>query len=212
MVWEVLAADEALKVVLDFADRDGETLVIFASDHDTGGGVTYGHGPAYSLSSPALDTLARRRTSHHHLVSELLSESPSAGEIQGVVAEHLGFSLQPGQVDQVLDIIGGGARPSHPSAHDSLLHAIGFVLSSIPDGRSDRPAHNYSTGAHTAGVVPTAIYGLGLPRSALGIFDNTELYSWMTGAIGVDHQNPTMTEEEAFRIAGVDAFREVPMM
>jgi alkaline phosphatase len=37
MVKQTLLLDEAVKVALDFASADGQTLVIVAADHETGG-------------------------------------------------------------------------------------------------------------------------------------------------------------------------------
>jgi hypothetical protein len=37
--------------------------------------------------------------------------------------------------------------------------------------------------------------------TGLGVVDNTELFGWMTHALGVAFENPHMTEEEALRVA-----------
>jgi alkaline phosphatase len=65
---EILAGDEALRVILDYADRTPGTLVIMGSDHATGGGVVYGRGPNYRLSTEAHQEVKRQRASyaHHH--------------------------------------------------------------------------------------------------------------------------------------------------
>jgi alkaline phosphatase len=53
------AIEATLEILLDFADRDGETLLVFTSDHETGG---------LALSSPAGRNLELRpiwSTAHH---------------------------------------------------------------------------------------------------------------------------------------------------
>lgn len=53
-LWDILAADEALEVMLDFVDRTPNTLLILASDHGTGSGAVYGVGRNSLRASPSV--------------------------------------------------------------------------------------------------------------------------------------------------------------
>jgi alkaline phosphatase len=199
MVWDWMAADEALAVVVDFVDRTPETLLIVAADHDTGGGTVYGYGSGYQGSTPAFRTLDRQRISLEGF-NALMGRDPSLSQIRDGSLEHLGFEPTPAQTEQLQRVFRREVRFGHPTSHLGILNSIHAVLSEIPSGGPDRPNITFSTGRHTAGVVPVALYGAGVPRTSLGVVDNTEPFGWMTEALGTTFRNPDMTEEEAWEI------------
>lgn len=64
---DVLAYDRALAVALDFADRDGNTLVVSVADHDTGG-LSLGRGGQYTWQPEVLGGV---RSSHGPMIRAL---------------------------------------------------------------------------------------------------------------------------------------------
>jgi alkaline phosphatase len=76
-------------------------------------------------------------------------------------------------------------------------NTLAFILKG---GSYYEPTHlnvNYATGQHTAGPVPTAVYGNGIETKPFGLIDNTDLFYLMTDALGVDYHNPVMDPAEA---------------
>ena len=109
MIWDWMAADETLRLVKDFADRDGETLVIFAPDHDTGGSVVYGYGPWYQNSNAAFDTLGQR-------------PGPMAATLHGLF---FGRIAPPARLRRLIEapalVIGHSNDPVHAHADAEML-------------------------------------------------------------------------------------------
>lgn len=211
-VWDVLAADEALAVARAYVDANPDTLLIMGSDHATGGQALYGLGPRYRHSTPSLETLGRRRASHEHLRNHVLGEDPSAARVRHVVAEYLGVDLTGPQADHAARVLAREVRAGHPGAHrDEPLNSFYQVISAGP-GAADRPNINFATGAHTAGLVPVVAYGAWDGPANPGVVDNTELFGWMTRALGADFQNPAMTAAEALRLSAAAPEREMVLM
>lgn len=201
MMWDWVAAEDALHVIVDYVDHNPGTLLISAADHDTGGGALYGLGAGYNSSTPAFEGLGRARASHVTLRRRLARES-DAHAVKERVQELLGFRPSGEQVEAVLRVLREGERHGHASAHSTRLQSLHFILSGIQPGETDRPNLSFSTGAHTGGVVPVLCYGAGVSGEALGVVDNTELFGWMTEALGMGgFQNPHMTEAEALEFA-----------
>ena len=210
MVWEWMAADQALGVLVEFADRTPGTLLILAADHDTGGGAVFGLGNSYLASTPAFLTLDRQRASLEGY-RRMLGRDPSPGQIRDVTLEFLGFEPTPGQVDRMGQALRGEGFFGHPTAHSGTLNSLHAILSEIPSsGSPDRPNVAFATGRHTAGAVPVGLYGEGVPRASLGVVDNTEPFRWMTEALGTSFRNPEMTEEEAWEAVATRGEKAAP--
>lgn len=205
MVWDMIAADDALDVILRFVDRNPDTLLIMASDHGTGSGAVYGVGRNYNASTPAFDHLGDWRASYERLY-ELIGSAPGAGDIAEAAREHLGVRLSSDQARLAMEVIYRERDLGHPTAHRSQpANGLYHVLSSADFLSPDRVNLNYATGQHTAGPVPVAALGADTTTRGLGVVDNTELFGWMTSALGIEHDNPIMTEREALRYGVAEA-------
>ena len=205
MIWDWVAADEALSTLLDFVDRDGETLLIVAADHDTGGGVVYGYGGRYLDSTRAFEMLANRRASHEWLLRRVLGATPSGPEVTAAAREHLGAALSPAGAEAIAGLVAGNRpddwRWGHANAHsDQPANAIAQILSEQAIGAIEHPNVSFATGSHTAGVVPVILHGAGVTPGGLGLIDNTDLFGVMAGALGLEHENPMLTEAEALEM------------
>jgi alkaline phosphatase len=199
-LWDILAADEALAVILEYVDANPDTLLLMASDHATGGQVVFGTGPLYARSSQGLDLLGGRRASYDYLRS-VLPRRPTPGEVRDGVAEYLGIELTGPQADEAARVLTRELRLGHPDAHrDQPGNGFYQAVSRTSDGELNRPSIHFATGAHTAGLVPLVAYGAWDGPVNLGVVDNTELFGWMTGALGSDFRNPPLTTAEALRL------------
>lgn len=204
---DLLAADEALRIVLDYADRNPGTLVILASDHGTGSGAVYGTGPGYRGASAAFDRITRPRCSYEHF-RRVVGDGAMPREIQDAASTLLGAELDRERAELVARVLAGetwlGNRRAHRDQPYNGLHQA------LTDGRPAEPGLNlnYATGQHTAGPVPLALYGAGVDARGLGVVDNTELFAVMTRAIGIAYENPLLSEEEALRMTRAPAPEE----
>lgn len=202
MVWDVLAADEALRVAMAYVDRTPGTLMIMASDHGTGGGAIYGSGTRYSETDRVFDGLARRRASQEHLLG-VLGRRPDAAALQAAVGSVLGVQISPAEALRAVEVLERRQEVlHHPGSggdRSTMLHLL--LTQRDEDGRL-RLNFNYATGAHTAGPVPVALYGNGVTGAGLGVVDNTELFHWMTHALGIERSSGADRVAPGYALAG----------
>lgn len=195
-LWDVLAADEALEVILSFIDNHPDTLLILASDHGTGGGAVYGFGPGYRGSSRQFDNIANFKASFEYILRELGRE-PSADAIAEAAARYMGVELAADEAARLAAVAAGESDAIRaPTFSFGAVNVLAAILSNHPQGIN----LFWNSSHHTAGPVPVAVYGANSRPSQIGLVDNTELFNWMTQAIGVSFENPMMTEQEALRI------------
>jgi len=208
-LWDWIAADEALDVILTFMEIQNDTILIVAADHDTGGGAVYGFGPGYRASTPAFETLGGVRASHEWLFREVIVPGVSPEDIQDAVQEYLGVMVPDSNAEIMARVVAGerGNREvqrGHPNAHASQPgNTLAKLITISPDGSPDRPNVSFSTSHHTAGLVPVAVLGPSVAPGSLGFLENTEIFHIMCAALGVRFENPGMTEAEALEVAGV---------
>lgn len=208
MVWDLLAADEALSEVMDFVDANPHTLLIFAADHGTGSGAVFGAGTGYRQSSLGLSYLTRRRASTEHML-KVLGKTPDAQAVSDVAWDCAGVKMSLSEARKLAQTIAQGGYGPHPTAHgEQPYNALHLALTSGDKLHPDRLTISYATGAHTAGPVPYAVYGAGSEHLPRGLVDNTDMFVWMTEALRIDYRNPPLTEAAALRHLSEDQLLE----
>lgn len=83
LIEELLDFDKAIGVALDFAKKDGETLVIVTADHETGGFTLAPDGRDYNTIKPLFST-----TGHSGTMVPVFAEGPGAEEFGGIYESH----------------------------------------------------------------------------------------------------------------------------
>lgn len=79
LIEELLDFDKAIGVALDFAKKDGETLVIVVADHETGGFTLSADGNNYNKIKPTFTT-----TGHSATMVPVFAEGPGSHLFNGV--------------------------------------------------------------------------------------------------------------------------------
>lgn len=183
LVSDLLAFDDAVRVALDFAQRDGRTLLLALSDHNNGGLTIGNHRSDGSYSQmrleALLDPLRRMRLSAAAVWDKL-----SVGEagqsvpppqiapesVRRLVQEHWGVDLD---LDAAQEILAVAARQSAENAHWALGEVVSRRATYI----------GWSTHGHTGGDVPLFAYGPGRP---VGLLTGPQI-GWLTArALGLD--------------------------
>jgi alkaline phosphatase len=202
MVWDVIAADDALVVALDFVERNPDTLLIMASDHATGAGAVYGAGAGYNASTAGFDRLSLRRASQEFTL-RLLGARPTAADVREATQSLLATTLTEAESETLAEALGPQRTAlAHPRAHGrDRGNNFGYALTAAAAADHPRLTFNYATGAHTAGPVPILAYGAGVAPAPLGLVDNTELFSWLAGAMEADFRNPAPAPVESAALA-----------
>ncbi|MEM1043762.1 MAG: alkaline phosphatase [Bacteroidota bacterium] len=162
-VHDILAFDRAVRAALAFAEADGQTLVVVASDHETGG-LSLGRDGVYAWHPARL----RRATASADRLRRLIAEG---GDPLGVLREHAA-------VDSL-------------TADEQTLFAEG-TPSALTIGRlvSRRMRLGWTTKGHTG--IDVGLYAFGPGSEPLvGVWTNDALGRRLAGALGLDLEAAT---------------------
>ena len=196
-LWETLAADEALGVLMEYVDRTPETVLIMASDHGTGAPSVYGVGERYRASSDIHDYL-NHRTASFPWVMDQLGENPSRSLIIDVLEDATQIKVDYQQAEMLQKAIAGNPLMPDPAAYPRQpIATLAYILKGGTNDDPTRVNINFGTTQHTAGAVPAAVYGNGVEVKPFGLVDNTDFFYWMTDALGINFENPEMKPEKA---------------
>jgi alkaline phosphatase len=177
VIHDSLAFDDAVCVALDFQRRHPNTLLIVASDHETGGMVLIGNSKA-SLASGNyagidLDAISKVKMSMETLIIKM-GKSKSSATIRALVKQGLSIELTKAEAKTVVK---DPIRKLDPANYSlaKYAHSLAFVL---------RPYFRvgFDTSTHTAS--PLFVFGAGPNASRLeGFHHNTDLFPIMKDAI-----------------------------
>lgn len=191
LVFDQLAFEEAMQAAIEFAEADGETLVVVTSDHGNSAPGLIGSGSSYFDSTAGLETLAKMRASYEAMMPKLKTPYTKSG-IQDVVQHNLGITLSESEAELVLQGITGKSPLSAieqyqlPSSHLSL--ALTNHTHICWSGRQ-----------HTNEVVPVFAFGPGSEEFA-GEYANKDVFGKLLGLRGLKHTNPSMSWADAHKL------------
>ncbi len=168
---DLLAYDQAAEAALEFARRDGRTLVLAVSDHNTGG-FSIGNYRSDKLYpqmkvEDLLDPFRRMRASGYRLWGSLPEKTPAA--LQAATRELWGMEITEADARKVIELA--------PKMHEPY-HALGEVLSA---------AYTYvgwTTHGHSGGDVPLHAFGPGRPVG--GVIDAPQIARVCASAMGFE--------------------------
>lgn len=154
---EVEAFEEAVEKAIEFAEKDGKTLVVIGGDHETGGMTVGANG-----SSDANPELLKNVTATgDHMASKLNKERSNANE---VIETYTDFELTKKEARKIQQA-------------DNTANAINSII-------SDRASIGWTSSNHTG--VANVVYAYG-PKSDQfsGFHDNTDLPKIITDAADI---------------------------
>ncbi len=168
---DLLAYDQAVEAALEFARRDGRTLVLAVSDHNTGG-FSIGNYRSDKLYpqmkvEDLLDPFRRMKASGYRLWGSLPEKSPAA--LQAATRELWGMEITEADARKVIDLA--------PKRHEPY-HALGEVLCA---------AYTYvgwTTHGHAGGDIPLHAFGPGKPAG--GVVDAPDIARVCAAAMGFE--------------------------
>ncbi|SFB11300.1 alkaline phosphatase [Lentibacillus halodurans] len=144
---DVAAFEAAVEEAINFANKDGKTLVVVAGDHDTGG-MTTGANGSMELNA---DILQNVTTTGEYMASEL---NDDRSNVRNVVQSYANIELTEGEVQTIRE-------------SDDAASAINTIV-------SDRASVGWTSTNHTGADIPVYAYG---PQANqfTGFHNNTEL-------------------------------------
>lgn len=162
---EVLEYDRAARVVLDFARRDGRTLVVGTSDHETGGlalGRRIGDKSPYEIH---VDSLLTVRWSTERMADSVEAGHFAPGMFESVTALHLSDEERAMVADAV-------------TAKKRLAETFGEIV-------SRHALIGWTTWGHTATAVPLYAFGPGSARFH-GVMENAAVGRAIAESAGLE--------------------------
>lgn len=166
VIAEVLAFDEAVKIALDFARKDGNTLIIVTADHETMG---------FDISEPLdYDVLSKMKVTPEYMAIKLEKDDKgvfTAESIREVFAEVEHAGITDLSEDEIAVI---------QAVSDEYSYKVGWEIGSLISARANMGSMSTEvralspTGGHTANMVPLFAYGPGAEIFG-GVLDNTDV-------------------------------------
>ncbi|MDR0686880.1 MAG: alkaline phosphatase [Dysgonamonadaceae bacterium] len=188
---DVLAFDKACGVALDFAEKDGNTLVVIVPDHGNSG-LSIGHSrcPDYALLSKdqLFKNVSQYKTSVQGLIKVLHKTSPDS--IKNVVLELTGITLSDKQYEELLkckDYKLSSLTDQQRMKGTSLSQKIGDML-------VENTCFGYTTHGHTGEEVFLAVYDP-TPNRMTGHHTNIELNHYLRRSLRLPQTLETLTDE-----------------
>ena len=169
---DLMQFDRAVKAALEFARKDGNTLVLAFSDHNTGGMSIGNYATSYTYSQMKLDQLLNPIRKMKLSASGLLRKvgnDKTPEKVKQVVKEYWDMDISDEDAEAILAI--------SKRDKDDPQNGFGEVLS------PKYTSIGWTTHGHTGGDVPLFAYG---PRSPHGLLDGPEIGIVTAGALGLD--------------------------
>lgn len=150
MIYDTIEFDEAVKVALEFAKKDGDTLVVVTADHETGGlGLSNGE---YAIDVEKL-------RSYPKISIEKLMKEITPDNFKEVIKKYYGIDLSDEEVEAL--------KKAFEEGEYAPSNTIGEIIS----------AHaliGWTTHTHTGIMVPVFAEGPGAEKFT-GIMENVEI-------------------------------------
>ncbi|MGG4555245.1 alkaline phosphatase [Paenibacillus humicus] len=170
MVQEVIDFDEAFKVAIEFAKKDGNTSVVVTADHETGG-LSLSRDNIYELN---VDLWNQQKNSSESLVT-VLNEAKTIADVKKIVANNTWITdLTDEEAQYILD--GDGSSYKREGGYNAVI--------------SKRLLVGWSGHGHSAVDVGVWAYGP-IAEKVKGQIDNTRIATASAEVLGVDLQQAT---------------------
>ncbi len=169
---DLMQFDRAVGAALDFARKDGNTLVLALSDHNTGGMTigNYGTSKTYSQlkTDQLLDPLRKMQLSAPGLLRKVGNEK-TPEKVKSVVKAYWNLEITDDEAAAILSV----AQRDKDDPHNGFGEVLTPKYTSI----------GWTTHGHTGGDVPLFAYG---PMSPKGLLDGPEIGGVTAKALGID--------------------------
>lgn len=207
LLWDQLAFDDAVAVVLDWAGGRDDTLVIVTTDHGNsnpglngvGGGYadTDAHFALIAEATASFDTLGQRVEKHRQRGDTL-----DAGAARDLVAEACGIQLSDGEADMVRQVLTGEAPRELYGAHANRVGILGQAL-------ANHTGVAWTSVSHTSDLVWRSAVGPGAAQFS-GLMHSTEAFHALVALLGREFRNPQVSADTAKSYTAANAGSFIP--
>lgn len=189
LLWEQLAFDEAIEVVLRFAERHPETLIVITADHGNGNPAIGGKWAQLSGESNGFRVLARAKSSFDQILARLGGRDTTPVTIQEITREALGSALTKDELDAVCAAMASKKGLSLNSRLDKPVGILGQAV-------GNHTGIGWVSTDHTSDYVLMTALGPGRERFA-GYIRNTSCFENIVDFMGSRFRNPAMESAAA---------------
>lgn len=216
LLWDQLAFDDSIRVVLEYCQRRPDTLVVITSDHGNSNPGLFGVGKEYKETNAAFARLVKARCSYTILsrilgsaveykdsaVESKIGVSPRTGFVQQVIADELGLQISSEEAKVLQIAVARGRMLSVNRELDNLPGILGQIS-------GNHTGVGWVSMSHTADYTTCTSFGPGSGQ-LVGLHKNTEVFGVLTRAMGIDFKNPSMDAEAALKLAAFAPQRTRP--
>lgn len=177
LIHEQLAFDEAVKVAMDFAEKDGNTLVIITTDHGNANpGVIYGKNASDNFDS------IQKYTNTNEVILNSFNSTTTASQIREKFEATNGKAVSDDEAKEILSYYNGLHKQE-----DGLYNYKKLPFKALADIQQKHNAVGWISMDHSADYVELAMYG---PGSELlkPFVKNTDLHYLMLQAAEVENK------------------------
>ncbi|MMZ45899.1 Alkaline phosphatase 4 precursor [compost metagenome] len=169
IISDVLSFDDAVKVAVDYAKQNQNTVVVAVTDHGNGG-LTIGSSDTTSNYDKTplasfIDPLKKAKLTGEGLEAKLNADRSN---IKEVLSTYFGIT----------DLTDEEVKTIKDAKEGSMNYAVGPII-------SKRANIGWTTGGHTGGDVVLYTYAPNGDRPS-GVIDNTDVNKYMTRVLGLD--------------------------
>ena len=176
LIHDQIAFDDALKVVMDFAEKDKNTLVIFTTDHGNANpGVIYG-----KKANDQFDSLQKYTHTNEYLLNQIHPDTTD-NQVKELVEKINGFTLNPDEIQHIKSYYKGLVK------EDGLYNYKNLPFKTYSEIQKNHNSVGWISMDHSADYVELGIFG---PGSELikPFVKNTDLHYLMLEAAGVENK------------------------
>lgn len=191
MITETLAFDEACGKAIDFAKKNGETLVIIVSDHGNSG-ISIGVDRCKNYSKLTKDQLFKNVSQYKVTAPGLIDilHKTDATEVKSVFKKYVNIDLSEENLTSILqceDYAKSSLSDEERMKGSNLNKIVSKIL-------NENTCFGFTTGGHTGEEVLLAAYHPG-NKGPKGFIRNFELNHYMAATIGLDGKLEKLTDE-----------------
>ncbi|MDR3062033.1 MAG: alkaline phosphatase, partial [Dysgonamonadaceae bacterium] len=191
MITDMLAFDEACGVALDFAKKDGETVIVIVPDHGNSG-FSIGSRKCSNYSTMTKDDLFKNISQYKCTAEGLIKKLRQTEEknIKQLFLENTGIDLSNDELNNILkcDDYSKSSLSDEERMKGSKLNK---VVANILDSRT---CFGFTTGGHTGEEVFLAIYDPTNKRPT-GHITNIDVNRYLFHSLGLKQSLSSLTNE-----------------
>lgn len=189
-IFDQMSFEDAVKVAIEFAEKDKNTLVIVTADHATGGPSLNGAGNEYFDTTKGIASLAGHRSTYA-AIFDTIGKVATPTKVQDAIEAKLSVQLKTNEATIIADAINGKSIFAALELQGGKNSALALVLQNYTKV-------GWTSLNHTSEHVLVSAYGPG-SEQVRGLTRNVEFFDMMLAAKGLKWTNPTMSFEDAQR-------------